>query len=289
VVDLNQTLEIEFTEKVKKPNGGVMIRAMVPGITNKWAMPLHLNEEQAEALGDPSAGDKFKVKLIKGTMKDNKTGEWPTDWYYNVVMFEGVVEERNIKRETHTSFLDTAPPVKEETILGAPVNKDRPAYGSQPFWINNSVIFKGAVDLSLVQKGKNNAEYVDNVYWNHKLLTDIYYGDYEPSALTKAIEEAGGKVSKVIENLKSSVVADEWDYKKPKLIKTNGDFWVYTEKCGWIKEDVIKWLDGLDIDEWCDQKGKTYLYAAKICKDKALEQGLEPPYDYRQKKETNGK
>ena len=41
MVDLNQTIEIEYKEKVNKADGGVMIRAMVPGITKDWPMPLH--------------------------------------------------------------------------------------------------------------------------------------------------------------------------------------------------------------------------------------------------------
>ena len=42
MVDLNQTIEIEYREKVNKADGGVMIRAMVPGITKDYRMPLHL-------------------------------------------------------------------------------------------------------------------------------------------------------------------------------------------------------------------------------------------------------
>ena len=51
-------------------------------------------------------------------------------------------------------------------------------------------------------------------------------------------------------------------------------------------EDVIKWL-GMEVEAYVSQPSKGYMTAAKLCKDKALEQGLEPPFDFRQeKKET---
>jgi hypothetical protein len=61
---------------------------------------------------------------------------------------------------------------------------------------------------------------------------------------------------------------------------------MYVKNCGWIMEDVIKWL-GMEVEAYVSQAGKGYMTAAKLCKDKALEQGLEPPFDFRQeKKET---
>ena len=131
--------------------------------------------------------------------------------------------------------------------------------------------------------------------WELKVgIKSIANGTYVESPLVEEASRQGAKIVEIrpteeplFEPEESSLDNTVWDYQKPKLIKTNADFWAYTEKCAWIMEDVVKWLDGLDVDEWCDQNKKTYLYAAKECKDKALEQGLEPPYDFRQeKKET---
>ena len=285
MVDLNQTIEIEYREKVNKPDGGVMIRAMVPGITKDWPMPLHLTPEQAEALGDPTSGARFKVKLVQSTLKDGKDGSWPSDFWYNVAIFEGVVDERNIKKEP-----TVAPPAPKV----APQPKAAPTVQapsmSREDLIVKQVIFKEASNHS---HGNTPEEVVRNLDYLFKEFTKVFNGEYKASPLVEEALKQGAKIVDIktkeeplCEPEESSLDNTQWDYKKPQGLVTYAEFVMYVKNCGWIMEDVIKWL-GMEVEAYVSQAGKGYMTAAKVCKDKALEQGLEPPFDFRQeKKET---
>ena len=285
MVDLNQTIEIEYREKVNKPDGGVMIRAMVPGITKDWPMPLHLTPEQAEALGDPTSGARFKVKLVQSTLKDGKDGSWPSDFWYNVAIFEGVVDERNIKKEP-----TVAPPAPKV----APQPKAAPTVQapsmSREDLIVKQVIFKEASNHS---HGNTPEEVVRNLDYLFKEFTKVFNGEYKASPLVEEALKQGAKIVDIktkeeplFEPEESSLDNTQWDYKKPQGLVTYAEFVMYVKNCGWIMEDVIKWL-GMEVEAYVSQAGKGYMTAAKVCKDKALEQGLEPPFDFRQeKKET---
>ena len=285
MVDLNQTIEIEYREKVNKPDGGVMIRAMVPGITKDWPMPLHLTPEQAEALGDPTSGARFKVKLVQSSLKDGKDGSWPSDFWYNVAIFEGVVDERNIKKEP-----TVAPPAPKV----APQPKAAPTVQapsmSREDLIVKQVIFKEASNHS---HGNTPEEVVRNLDYLFKEFTKVFNGEYKASPLVEEALKQGAKIVDIktkeeplFEPEESSLDNTKWDYKKPQGLVTYAEFVMYVKNCGWIMEDVIKWL-GMEVEAYVSQPSKGYMTAAKLCKDKALEQGLEPPFDFRQeKKET---
>ena len=283
MVDLNQTIEIEYREKVNKPGGGVMIRAMVPGITKDYSMPLHLTPEQAEVLGDPTSGARFKVKLVQSSLKDGKDGSWPSDFWYNVAIFEGVVDERNIKKE---SFLDS---VKSVSSVATDMPKVVPTVQapsmSREDLIVKQVIFKEASNHA---HGNTPEEVVRNLDYLFKEFTKVFNGEYKASPL---VEEALNQGAKIVDiKTKEEPLFEEdntqWDYKKPKDLNSYAEFVMYVKNCGWIMEDVIKWL-GMGVEAYVSQAGKGYMTAAKVCKDKALEQGLEPPFDFRQeKKET---
>ena len=282
MVDLNQTIEIEYREKVNKPDGGVMIRAMVPGITKDWPMPLHLTPEQAEALGDPTSGARFKAKLVQSSLKDGKDGSWPSDFWYNVAIFEGVVDERNIKKEP-----TVAPPAPKV----APKPKVAPTVQAPPIsredLIVKQVIFKEASNHS---HGNTPEEVVRNLDYLFKEFTKVFNGTYVPSPLVEEALKQGAKIVDIktkeeplFEPEESSLDNTKWDYKKPKDLNSYAEFVMYVDNCGWIMEDVIKWL-GMEVEAYVSQAGKGYMTAAKVCKDLALEQGLEPPFDFRQEK-----
>ena len=285
MVDLNQTIEIEYREKVNKPDGGVMIRAMVPGITKDWPMPLHLTPEQAEALGDPTSGARFKVKLVQSTLKDGKDGSWPSDFWYNVAIFEGVVDERNIKKEP--TVAPPAPKVAPQPKVAPPVQA--PSMSREDL-IVKQVIFKEASNHS---HGNTPEEVVRNLDYLFKEFTKVFNGEYKASPLVEEALKQGAKIVDIktkeeplFEPEESSLDNTQWDYKKPQGLVTYAEFVMYVKNCGWIMEDVIKWL-GMEVEAYVSQAGKGYMTAAKVCKDKALEQGLEPPFDFRQeKKET---
>jgi len=281
LVDLNQTIEIEYREKVNKADGGVMIRAMVPGITKDYPMPLHLTSEQAEALGDPTQGARFKVKLVQSSLKDGKDGSWPSDFWYNVAIFEGVVDERNIKKE---SFLDS---VKSASSVATDMPKVVPTVQAPPIsredLIVKQVIFKEASNHAV---GDTNEEIVMNLDLLFKGFTSVFYGDYKSSPLVEEASKQGAKIVEIRPDDKpeeSSLDNTKWDYKKPQDLKTRAEFVAYMRNCGWAMDDVVRWL-GADLESYLAVTGNGYMKAAKTCKDKALEEGLEPPEDFRQEK-----
>ena len=262
-----------------------MIRAMVPGITKDWPMPLHLSPEQAEALGDPTSGARFKVKLVQSSLKDGKDGSWPSDFWYNVAIFEGVVDERNIKKEP--TVAPPAPKVAPQPKVAPPVQA--PSMSREDL-IVKQVIFKEASNHS---HGNTPEEVVRNLDYLFKEFTKVFNGEYKASPLVEEALKQGAKIVDIktkeeplFEPEESSLDNTQWDYKKPQGLVTYAEFVMYVKNCGWIMEDVIKWL-GMEVEAYVSQAGKGYMTAAKVCKDKALEQGLEPPFDFRQeKKET---
>ena len=274
LVDLNQTIEIEYDNHKKKPDGGVQMYVNVEGITNRYAMPVHLTPEQAAAMGDPVAGTRYKAKLVQSSLKDGKDGSWPSDFWYNVAIFEGVADERNIKKESTVAV--ATPPTKTTPQPKVPVSITREDL------IVKQVIFKEASNHS---HGNTPEEVVRNLDYLFKEFTKVFNGEYKASPLVEEALKQGAKI--VYIKTKEEPLFEEdstkWDYKKPQGLVTYAEFVMYVKNCGWIMEDVIKWL-GMEVEAYVSQPSKGYMTAAKLCKDKALEQGLEPPFDFRQEK-----
>ena len=296
-IDLSNPIKVNVVSVSEKPNGGAKISVEVLDMS-QYPFPLHLTPDQAATLD--GVGE-YTALLVQSKLKDGKDGSWQSDYWYNAAMFEGVTDERNMPRSTpEPKGKDPNYTVKNyvpysETKEGVTAKDNfssmTPEQKSRNDLIVKQVIFKEASNHAV---GDTNEEIVMNLDLLFKGFTSVFYGDYNASPLVEEASKQGAKIVEIrpteeplFEPEESSLDNTVWDYQKPKLIKTNADFWAYTEKCAWIMEDVVKWLDGLDVDKWCDQNKKTYLYAAKECKDKALEQGLEPPFDFRQeKKET---
>ena len=274
LVDLNQTIEIEYDNHKKKPDGGVQMYVNVEGITNRYAMPVHLTPEQAAAMGDPVAGTRYKAKLVQSSLKDGKDGSWPSDFWYNVAIFEGVADERNIKKESTVAV--ATPPTKTTPQPKVPVSITREDL------IVKQVIFKEASNHS---HGNTPEEVVRNLDYLFKEFTKVFNGEYKASPLVEEALKQGAKIVDI--KTKEEPLFEEdstkWDYKKPQGLVTYAEFVMYVKNCGWIMEDVIKWL-GMEVEAYVSQPSKGYMTAAKLGKDKALEQGLEPPFDFRQEK-----
>ena len=274
LVDLIQTIEIEYDNHKKKPDGGVQMYVNVEGITNRYAMPVHLTPEQAAAMGDPVAGTRYKAKLVQSSLKDGKDGSWPSDFWYNVAIFEGVADERNIKKESTVAV--ATPPTKTTPQPKVPVSITREDL------IVKQVIFKEASNHS---HGNTPEEVVRNLDYLFKEFTKVFNGEYKASPLVEEALKQGAKIVDI--KTKEEPLFEEdstkWDYKKPQGLVTYAEFVMYVKNCGWIMEDVIKWL-GMEVEAYVSQPSKGYMTAAKLCKDKALEQGLEPPFDFRQEK-----
>ena len=302
-VDLSSPIKVNVVSVSEKPNGGAKISIEVSEMS-QYPFTVHLNPDQSAML--EGVGE-YTALLVPSKLKDGKDGSWQSDYWYNVFSFNGVIDERNQPKPNSQQEKDITdqrykePEIKRSVrdAMGgdqpnpqAPANS-RPEYGTQSYWINNSVIFKDGVNLEITRQNNSketkhdHTKVMENIYWNIKHLADIYYGDYKPSSLVEKAEEMGAKVVDIKpteEPLFEEESDEEWDYRKPSNLKTNADFLTYTQKCGWIQEDVQKWLDNSVPDNWVKNNNKTWLQAAKVCKEKALEQGLEPPYDFRQLK-----
>jgi hypothetical protein len=292
LVDLNQTIEIEYREKVNKPDGGVMIRAMVPGITKDWPMPLHLTPEQAEALGDPTSGARFKVKLVQSSLKDGKDGSWPSDFWYNVAIFEGVVDERNIKKESFLDSVKSASSVATDMPKVVPTVQAPSATGlikeEELSQKDRIIVQEIALKLAFEQtSGDTLEEHVYNASLLYPKILDVFYGRFKASPLVEEASKQGAKIVEIRPDDKpeeSSLDNAEWDYKQPKELKSRSSFVEYMQKCGWSMDDVVRWLGVKELEDYVSITGNGYMKAAKTCKDKALEEGLEPPEDFRQEK-----
>ena len=274
-IDLSNPIKVNVVSVSEKPNGGAKISVEVPEMS-QYPFPLHLTPDQADTLD--GVGE-YTALLVKSKLKDGKDGSWQSDYWYNAAMFEGVTDERNMPRSTPKTEPQpqAAPPVKTPSI-------------SREDLIVKQVIFKEASTHAV---GDTVAEVVMNLDLLFKEFTKVFYGDYKSSPLVEEASKQGAKVVDIktkeeplFEPEESSLDNTKWDYKKPQGLVSYAEFVMYVKNCGWIMEDVIKWL-GMEVEAYVSQPGKGYMTAAKVCKDKALEQGLEPPFDFRQeKKET---
>jgi len=296
--DLSNVIALQVTSISMKPNGGAQISAEVPDIS-RYPFPLHLNADQAQVLDGPG---EYKVFLVQGRLKDGKDGSWQSDYWYNVFSFNGVVDERNRPTESDEPTEDRQQPTppKATPTKSGPIAKPtsgRPEYGTQPYWINNSVIFKDGVNLEITRQNNSKETkhdhtiVMENIYWNIKHLADIYYGDHKPSSLVEKAEEMGAKVVEVkpteeplFEPEETAMDGIVWDYKKPIALRSRAEFVAYMRNCGWSMEDVSRWLGVKELEDYVSITGNGYMMAAKACKDKALKEGLEPPEDFRQEK-----
>ena len=273
MIDLNQTIEIEYTNHKKKPDGGVQMYVNVEGITNKYSMPIHLTPDQAGMMGDPIAGTKYKAKLVQSSLKDGKDGSWPSDFWYNVAIFEGVVDERNIKKE---SFLDSAPEPKAAPQPKVAPPTQAPSISREDL-IVKQVIFKEASNHAV---GDTNEEIVMNLDLLFKGFTSVFYGDYKSSPLVEEASKQGAKIIDIKQVEHNLFDEDIYDYPRPPMDVDSQGFYEYCEKAGWGKETIKEWL-GYTAEDWINNTHGTYRDALVECRKKALEQHVYPPEDFR--------
>ena len=277
-IDLSNPIKVNVVSVSEKPNGGAKISVEVLDMS-QYPFPLHLTPDQAATL---DGSGEYTALLVTSKLKDGKDGSWQSDYWYNAAMFEGVTDERNMPRSTPT------PTNVEKPVPIQP--KPQAATISREDLIVKQVIFKEASNHS---HGNTPEEVVSNLDYLFKEFTKVFNGTYVPSPLVEEALKQGAKIVDIktkeeplFEPEESSLDNTQWDYKKPEGLVSYAEFVMYVKNCGWIMEDVIKWL-GMEVEAYVSQPSKGYMTAAKLCKDKALEQGLEPPFDFRQeKKET---
>ena len=104
-----------------------------------------------------------------------------------------------------------------------------------------------------------------------------YLSTGKADGLVDALIQDGASVTSVVE--KEPV----YDYPQPPQRLTTAAFEEYVTQAAWNWDDVTQWLGGLDPVDWIQQeKGRNYRAALKVCKDTAVELGLEPPAEFRE-------
>ena len=292
--DLSNVIALQVTSISEKPNGGAQISVEVPDIS-RYPFPLHLNADQAQALDGPG---EYKVFLVQGRLKDGKDGSWQSDYWYNVFSFNGVVDERNRPTESDEPTEDrqqpTPPKVAPQPQVAPPVQAPSATGLIKEEELSHKdriIVQEIALKLAFEQtSGDTLEEHVYNASLLYPKILDVFYGRFKTSPLVEEASKQGAKIVDIktkeeplFEPEESSLDNTQWDYKKPQGLVSYAEFVMYVKNCGWIMEDVIKWL-GMEVEAYVSQAGKGYMTAAKMCKDKALEQGLEPPFDFRQEK-----
>mgnify|MGYP003112953479 CR=1 FL=1 len=292
--DLSNVIALQVTSISEKPNGGAQISVEVPDIS-RYPFPLHLNADQAQALDGPG---EYKVFLVQGRLKDGKDGSWQSDYWYNVFSFNGVVDERNRPTESDEPTEDrqqpTPPKVAPQPQVAPPVQAPSATGLIKEEELSHKdriIVQEIALKLAFEQtSGDTLEEHVYNASLLYPKILDVFYGRFKTSPLVEEASKQGAKIVDIktkeeplFEPEESSLDNTQWDYKKPQGLVSYAEFVMYVKNCGWIMEDVIKWL-GMEVEAYVSQAGKGYMTAAKLCKDKALEQGLEPPFDFRQEK-----
>ena len=286
-VDLSSPIKVNVVSVSEKPNGGAKISIEVSEMS-QYPFTVHLNPDQSAML--EGVGE-YTALLVPSKLKDGKDGSWQSDYWYNVFSFNGVIDERNQPTSTVATEVKKPEPVQEK-VVGVDSSRPISATGlvkEEELSLKDRLIVQEiALKLSFeLTKGKTPEEHAYNASLLYPKILEVFYGRFNTSPLVEEASKQGAKVVDIKpteEPLFEEESDEEWDYRKPSNLKTNADFLTYTQKCGWIQEDVQKWLDNSVPDNWIKNNNKTWLQAAKVCKEKALEQGLEPPYDFRQPK-----
>lgn len=286
-VDLSSPIKVNVVSVSEKPNGGAKISIEVSEMS-QYPFTVHLNPDQSAML--EGVGE-YTALLVPSKLKDGKDGSWQSDYWYNVFSFNGVIDERNQPTSTVATEVKKPEPVQEK-VVGVDSSRPISATGlvkEEELSLKDRLIVQEiALKLSFeLTKGKTPEEHAYNASLLYPKILEVFYGRFNTSPLVEEASKQGAKVVDIKpteEPLFEEESDEEWDYRKPSNLKTNADFLTYTQKCGWIQEDVQKWLDNSVPDNWVKNNNKTWLQAAKVCKEKALEQGLEPPYDFRQLK-----
>ena len=286
-VDLSSPIKVNVVSVSEKPNGGAKISIEVSEMS-QYPFTVHLNPDQSAML--EGVGE-YTALLVPSKLKDGKDGSWQSDYWYNVFSFNGVIDERNQPTSNVATEVKKPEPVQEKVVGGGssrPVSATGLIKEEELSLKDRLIVQEIALKLSFeLTKGKTPEEHAYNASLLYPKILEVFYGRFNTSPLVEEASKQGAKVVDIKpteEPLFEEESDEEWDYRKPSNLKTNADFLTYTQKCGWIQEDVQKWLDNSVPDNWVKNNNKTWLQAAKVCKEKALEQGLEPPYDFRQLK-----
>ena len=282
-VDLSKPIEMQELSIADKDDGGVKLS--VETEMSNYPMPLFINAEQKKALNGTG---KYKALLVPSKLKDGKDGIYQSHYWYNAYSFEDIYDERNKPKG------DAAPPTpRKDTafkdafdLIDAPfkqpvggASNNKPEYGTQPYWINNSVIFKFASDNCT---GDTEEEIVASLNRLFKQGEKVYYKEYKELSLVEQAQDIGAKIVDIKPVEHNLFDEDIYDYPRPPMDVDSQGFYEYCEKAGWGKETVKDWLGNSTVEGWVEgTPGLTYRDVLVECRKKALEERVYAPDDFR--------
>lgn len=267
-------------------NNYPLVRCFVEGITPpnaKYSIPLNLTPEQGETLNYPEQTE-YEAVLVQGKLKNNKDGAYPDHYYYDVAMFEGVVNESHMSKarsEGTPQISESSPGTAVEIPPAVHKIDDRGLVYQRQTGINAGAAIIAAqikIESELSKTTSTDDEIFDRtVRLSNRLVGYLTTGNAD--GLVDVAVQAGAEITDVVDSLFEEIV---YTYPEPPQRVTEETFRKYTENAGWSWEDVEGWLDGLDPVDWVTQeKGRSLRLALRDCRDKAIELELEPPQDFR--------
>ena len=272
-----ESYKIQVKSFETNSQGNPLIRALVPGITpdtnNPFPIPLNLTKEQGMRL-DTSIKE-YDVTLVRGALRKDqhgqpKTGQYPDHYFYEVAMFDGIVNEMVMSRGD------------AEPLAAAPVVATSLPQPTAPTSDAREMVYRRQTGLNCASSLIAPLALADEEETFQRVVALAerfvgYLSTGKADGLVDALIQDGASIVEVIE--KEPV----YSYPQPPQRLTTAAFEEYVEKAGWNWDDVTQWLGGLDPIDWISQeKTRTYRAALKVCKDMALELGLEPPIQFRE-------
>jgi len=270
-----ETVRVTVESRSTNKNGNPLIRCMIPGY-GKYPIPLNLTPEQGEQLRDGK--DDYEAVIVKGPLKEGKSGDFPDNFWWNVAMFEGIVDERTMTMSQTQAEQNgaTAPPSQSvPTVYGAASSSETD---------NKEMVYRRQTGLNCASSliaplalDDDDDKFQRVVAMAERFVGYISTG--KADGLVDALIQSGAHIVEVEEEEEP-----EPTYIYPALPRriTEEAFNTYVDSAGWVWSDIEQWLDGLDPVDWVKQeKGRTMRLALSACEDAAVEAGLVPPEDFR--------
>ena len=241
--------------------GNPLIRCLVPGITpdtnNPFPIPLNLTPEQGKRLDNSVT--QYDATLVRGDLRKDqngnlKSGQYPDHYFYEVAMFDGIVNDAAMARgasQPASIPTPTTPATSAPQAVASTSDAREMVYRRQTG-------LNCASSLIAPTVLQDDDEMFERVITLAERFVG-YLSTGKADGLVDALIQDGASITSVVE--KEPV----YTYPQPPQRLTTAAVEEYVEKAGWNWDDVTQWLGGLDPVDWIQQeKGRNYRAALKV-------------------------
>jgi len=271
-----ETVRVAVESRSTNKNGNPLIRCTIPGY-GKYPIPLNLTPEQGEQLRDGK--DDYEAVLVKGELKEGKSGDFPDNFWWNVAMFEGIVDERTMTMSQTQAEQNGSPPSPSQsvpTVYGAASSPSSEADNKEMVYRRQTGLNCASSLIAPLALDDDDDKFQRVVAMAERFVGYISTG--KADGLVDALIQSGAHIVEVVEEEPEPTYV----YPEPPKRITEEAFNTYVDRAGWAWSDIEQWLDGLDPVDWVKQeKGRSMRLALSACQDAAVEAGLVPPEDFR--------